>query len=123
MKLEYFAGAGAAVLLAGAAAYAQPNTGVTPNQPMPAPATPSGQVTDETGARATPPAPTYPSTGQPATPETAPTGAAPQTSAGQSASVQPRMVANDPIPDTAENRRKYGGPMSRAGQRSPAEGN
>jgi hypothetical protein len=27
------------------------------------------------------------------------------------------------VPDTAENRKKYGGPMSHAGKRTPAKGN
>jgi len=37
--------------------------------------------------------------------------------------VQPRMVANAPIPDTKENRAKFGQPMSNAGKRSDAKGN
>jgi UrcA family protein len=32
-------------------------------------------------------------------------------------------VENAPIPDTAANRARYGGPMSRAGQRTAAKGN
>jgi UrcA family protein len=32
-------------------------------------------------------------------------------------------VDNGPIPDTPENRARYGGPLSRAGQRTPARGN
>jgi UrcA family protein len=32
-------------------------------------------------------------------------------------------VDNGPIPDTPENRARYGGPASRAGQRTPARGN
>ena len=32
-------------------------------------------------------------------------------------------VTNGPVPDTAENRAKYGGPMSHAGKRTAAKGN
>ena len=32
-------------------------------------------------------------------------------------------VTNGPVPDTAENRAKYGQPMSRAGKRTAARGN
>ena len=40
-----------------------------------------------------------------------------------SASVTTTTVTNGPIADTPENRAKYGQPMSRAGQRTPARGN
>jgi len=33
------------------------------------------------------------------------------------------MVTNGPVPDTAENRAKYGAPLSRAGKRTAARGN
>ncbi|MDP3160910.1 MAG: hypothetical protein Q8N31_12900 [Reyranella sp.] len=42
---------------------------------------------------------------------------------GTSASVTTSTVTNGPVPDTAENRRKYGQPMSRAGKRTSARGN
>jgi hypothetical protein len=32
-------------------------------------------------------------------------------------------VASAPVPDTPENRAKYGGPMSRAGKRTAPKGN
>jgi hypothetical protein len=32
-------------------------------------------------------------------------------------------TTNGPVADTPENRRKYGGPMSHAGKRTPAKGN
>ncbi|MFZ5670108.1 MAG: fasciclin domain-containing protein [Pseudomonadota bacterium] len=35
----------------------------------------------------------------------------------------PRVVTNGPVPDTPENRARYGGPMSRAGQRTTPSGN
>jgi UrcA family protein len=39
------------------------------------------------------------------------------------ASYSVTTVDNGPIPDTPENRARYGGPMSRAGQRTSARGN
>ena len=45
------------------------------------------------------------------------------TDAAQSVSVTTSTVTNGPVPDTAENRAKYGKPMSRAGQRTAAKGN
>jgi len=45
------------------------------------------------------------------------------TSYGQGASVTVTTTTNGPVPDTAENRAKYGGPMSHAGRRSAAKGN
>jgi hypothetical protein len=53
------------------------------------------------------------------------TGAASATSAGMNASMggNVQLVTNGPVPDTAENRAKYGQPMSRAGKRTEAAGN
>ncbi|HEY2178354.1 MAG TPA: hypothetical protein VGH15_07215 [Caulobacteraceae bacterium] len=34
-----------------------------------------------------------------------------------------KLVSNGPVPDTAANRHKYGGPMSRAGRRTAPAGN
>jgi beta-galactosidase GanA len=45
------------------------------------------------------------------------------TSSGTAASFTTQMVTNGPVPDTAENRAKYGQPMSRAGKRTAARGN
>jgi hypothetical protein len=39
------------------------------------------------------------------------------------AMVTPSILTNGPIPDTAENRAKYGPPDSNAGKRSAAKGN
>jgi hypothetical protein len=33
------------------------------------------------------------------------------------------LTTNGPVPDTPENRRKYGGPMSRAGKHTAPRGN
>jgi hypothetical protein len=49
------------------------------------------------------------------------TTAAADTSA--SASFTSMTVTNGPVPDTAENRAKYGQPMSRAGKRTAVAGN
>lgn len=50
---------------------------------------------------------------------TAPTGAA----ANTSATFTNVLVTNGPIPDTPENRAKYGAPMSHAGKMTAAKGN
>ena len=55
---------------------------------------------------------------------TSTTDAAPAaTSSATAASVTTTMVSNGPVPDTAENRAKYGQPLSRAGKRTAARGN
>lgn len=53
------------------------------------------------------------------------TSAPAATSAGVNASMggNVQVVTNGPVPDTAENRAKYGQPMSRAGKRTEAAGN
>jgi hypothetical protein len=45
------------------------------------------------------------------------------TTYGQGASVTATTTTNGPIPDTPENRQKYGQPLSHAGKRSAAKGN
>ena len=45
------------------------------------------------------------------------------TSYASGASVTTSMTTNGPVPDTAENRTKYGMPMSNAGKRTAARGN
>ena len=45
------------------------------------------------------------------------------TTSGTDASVTTQMVSNGPVPDTAENRKKFGGPMSRAGRHTRPAGN
>lgn len=42
---------------------------------------------------------------------------------GQPASVTVETVANAPVPDTVENRERYGGPMSNGGRRTAPAGN
>jgi hypothetical protein len=135
MKIALFATATAAVALLGSAAYAQ-------DQNMPKAPTPGSVTGDWNGAHApsddkqyqekvvvpvgaTPsetasaPADTGVTT---STETTAATDAAAPASA-QVASVTTSTVTNGPVPDTAENRAKYGQPMSRAGKRTAAKGN
>ncbi|MFN3514163.1 MAG: hypothetical protein ACK41C_14035 [Phenylobacterium sp.] len=52
-------------------------------------------------------------------------GAADATSVGADASAvtTTRLITNGPIPDTAENRARYGQPMSRAGRMTEPAGN
>jgi hypothetical protein len=117
MKLTHLTIATAAVTLLGGAAYAQ-----QPQAPA-APAPGSAQYQDKTvgeaapaTADALPPAPTGSAT------QTAP--AAPAAGADVSATTFTNMtVTNGPVPDTAENRAKYGQPLSRAGKRTAARGN
>ena len=45
------------------------------------------------------------------------------TSNGQNASVTTSLVTNGPVPDTPENRAKYGQPESNAGKRTAAKAN
>ena len=96
-----FAGAAAAAALLGGAALAQP---APPAQPAPTTAQPGsgysappvGAVIDSTTSAST---------------------------TGTNASVTTQMVTNGPVPDTAENRKKYGGPMSHAGRHTKPAGN
>lgn len=55
----------------------------------------------------------------PATDATAPAA----TTAGANASFTTMTVTNGPVPDTPENRAKYGAPLSRAGKMTAARGN
>jgi len=137
MKIALFATATAAVALAGAAAYAQ--------DPAPKAPTPGSVTGDWNGAhsptddkqyteKVTVPLGSAPAsagiaappvdTGVAATASTDVTSPAPSaTDNAQAASVTTTTVTNGPVPDTAENRAKYGQPMSRAGKRTAARGN
>ena len=64
-------------------------------------------------------APTTPDTSAATTPS-APAAAE---SAGQPASATVSMTTNGPVPDTPENRKRFGGPNSNAGRRTAAKGN
>jgi UrcA family protein len=41
----------------------------------------------------------------------------------QASAIAPAQVASGPIPDTPQNRARYGGPRSHAGKRTAAQGN
>ena len=53
----------------------------------------------------------------------APSGAAAAPSYGAAASYTTQTVTNGPVPDTAANRARFGGPMSNAGKRTAPAGN
>lgn len=138
MKLTHLMTATAAIALMGGAAVAQ-----TKND-MPKGPTPGSVTGDWNGAHApsddkqyqekvvvpvgsasaaaAPPAqsaavnPPVPSTGDA-------TVAADASTTAPAATYTTTMVTNGPVPDTAENRAKYGQPLSRAGKRTAARGN
>ena len=143
MKLTHLATATAAVALLGGAAYAQ--------QPQPQKGPTPGSVTgDWNGAHApsddkqyqekvTVPVGAPPAATSEPLPEAAPADASASattsttasadvttpaaTSTSADASFTTMTVTNGPVPDTAENRAKYGQPLSRAGKRTAARGN
>lgn len=142
MKLTHLVTATAAVALLGGAAYAQTKNDV-PKGPTP------GSVTgDWNGAHApsddkqyqekvvvplgatppastdvAPPADTSSVTTSDASAATAATASADASVTTPPATMTTTMVTNGPVPDTAENRAKYGQPLSRAGKRTAARGN
>lgn len=153
MKLHYLlAGIAASALMAGAAQAqlgAGADAGATPNQSVPADpkdaqtGVPSVDATRPTGAdagrtnlpggtvdadedassttSATTSAPMPSDTGATVGTTSAPAA----TSAGVNASMggNVQLITNGPVPDTPENRAKYGDPMSRAGKRTAPAGN
>jgi len=72
--------------------------------------------------QASQPAPTTTTTATATTGQAVSTSASTVTDAS-GASVTTTLTTNGPVADTPENRRKYGGPMSHAGKRTPAKGN
>jgi len=110
--LRYALGLTAAVVLGGVAA-AQPAQPVdhpdTSMSPPPAASTPDPSM----------PAPTDTTTT--AAPPAAP--AATTAGADVAATAGTQVIASAPVPDTPENRAKYGGPMSHAGKHTQAKGN
>lgn len=137
MKLTHLLIAVSATALAGGAAFAQPSTTEAP-QPgsrtgdwngahaptdgsvvseRVQPSTTTTTVTTESSVDTTaaPPADTS---------VTSSTTAAPSAgSYATGASVTTTLVTNGPVPDTPENRAKYGQPLSRAGKVTAARGN
>jgi len=128
---------------------ADPNTGVTPNQSTPADATqsqtgtpsvdmtrpsggsmagrtnlPNGEVNTSTAGTGTSAGMTSSTAGASSSMSSG-MGASSATTYGTptGATVTTSTTTNGPVPDTAENRAKYGQPMSRAGKRTAAAGN
>jgi hypothetical protein len=113
----------------------------TPAERATAPGAPAGTIQDDVNNTTQPPTnpdgtvPTTTTTTvttQPAAPmesssASMPEAAMPAAAAGANvSSTEPanvQIVTNGPVPDTAENRAKYGGPQSHAGKRSAAKGN
>ena len=135
MKLTTLALASAAVALMGGPALAQTKTTPAPmhgtaagahapsddaqhksKAMVPGAAQPSATATTE--ALPTEPAPTISATSTIDAPAATTAGA--DVSAASFTNI---TVTNGPVPDTAENRAKYGQPMSRAGKRTAARGN
>lgn len=139
MKMIHLSIATAAVALLGGAAYAQqpqPPAGPTPGsvtgdwngahapsddkQYQEKVKVPLGSLPSDATTAAAPPS--EPPTVSATTTETPP--AAASVASNASATTFTNMtVTNGPVPDTAENRAKYGQPLSRAGKRTAAKGN
>lgn len=117
MKLIPLATATAAAALIGGAALAQ----TPPADSPPADRPPADAVTPtQTSPSQAEPTPADQTAGAPASTDvTAPSAGA----NAQAASFTSMTVTNGPVPDTPENRAKYGQPMSHAGKRTPARGN
>ncbi len=60
---------------------------------------------------------------RPTVADSAPAAGAPADQASTLKAVEITLVSNGPVPDTAANRRLYGGPTSNAGRRSAPRGN
>jgi hypothetical protein len=133
MKLIHLVTATAAVALLGGAANAQQPQ---PQGPTPgsvtgdarSPQVPIGETPPADTTAAAPPAtePAPPAEGSAATASATPSTdvtAAAATTTASNVSVTTMTVTNGPVPDTAENRAKYGAPLSRAGKMTAARGN
>ncbi len=139
MKLIHLTIATAAAALLGGAAYAQQPTAPTPGsvtgdwngahspsdekQYQEKVKVPLGSLPSDTAAAPLPPEPTVSAT---TTTEPAPAAPAATSAAADvstAATFTNMTVTNGPVPDTAENRAKYGAPLSRAGKRTAARGN
>ncbi|WP_293898045.1 hypothetical protein [Phenylobacterium sp.] len=150
MKLIHLTAAAAVAALMGGAAYAQPPQPVAPTSGSVtgdwngahAPSddkqyqekihVPLGVAADTSATvAAEPPAPMAPAPTASMTTTTttmAPSAPAAVTAGADVATTAPTTftnltVTNGPVADTAENRAKYGQPMSHAGKRTPAKGN
>lgn len=120
MKLSHLITATAAAALIGGAAMAQDQsmgaaTDTTVNPPMTGTVDSATTSTGADGSMTTDVTSSDPVTGT--------TTATSATSYATGASVTTSMTTNGPVPDTADNRAKYGQPMSRAGKMTKASGN
>jgi hypothetical protein len=113
MKLNHLLSAAAAFALVGGAAYAQEST---TSATMPAQGSASGQVNSDAHTGMT-------TSSSEADAAASVSTDASTTSMAGGATLTTTTVTNGPVPDTAENRARFGGPMSRAGQRTSAAGN
>jgi hypothetical protein len=139
MKLAYLATAATAFALAGGLAYAQQPAAPTPgsvtgdwNGPH-APSddkqyqekvtVPLGTPAAAAATEVAPPADVPADATVSATTTTEAPPAATDTAVNTSATFTNMTVTNGPVPDTRENRAKYGQPLSRAGKMTAARGN
>jgi hypothetical protein len=134
MKMKLLFSAVAACGLIAGASYAQSDTSAAPNDtsagaataPDNSPAGASGSMSGpSSGMSAQPGAATgaAPATGDVTAAPAAGTNAAAATEAGRNASVNVGPATMAPIPDTKENRARFGGPNSRAGRATRPKGN
>lgn len=121
MRCRYLIAASAAAVFLGGGAVAQ--TVDPPAEPVPAQEAAGPSVDKEVSAPAGAATPAQPATTPP--PAMAPPAASAQGTdvAASAPMVTPSLLSNSPIPDTAENRARYGQPISNAGKRSAAKGN
>jgi hypothetical protein len=129
MKFIHLATASAAIALLSGAAYAQTDATPDPDTaPVTQGATPSDTTAPPASDAATPPsdpdAATPPATAAAPPPVNSnPSAPAATQFAQQTASFSNLTVTNGPVPDTPENRAKFGGPDSRAGRMTQPTGN
>jgi hypothetical protein len=147
MKLNHLVTATAAVALLGGAAYAQqvqPQKGPTPGSvtgdwngahsppddkqyqekvQVPLGSTPPAEETAPPAEEAAPPADTSAAATTSSSTEVTTAAAPSAATTATNASFTNTTVTNGPVPDTKENRAKYGQPLSRAGRMTAARGN
>lgn len=140
MKLNHLFGAVAACGLLAGAAYAQSTSASPPTSDttsgaqgsMTSPSAPGASTGAPSDTGSTSGSSAAPATGEQAAPSSSATpsdtgstgvGATSATTYGQGASVTTTTMAMNPVPDTRENREKFGGPNSNAGRRTAPKGN
>lgn len=118
MKLSHLSAASAAIALLGGAAFAQTPAPPADHSQHHMPSTTTGVEASTTTPMPETQAPDGGSSTETDTPLAIST-----TVATSNVSVTLTTLTNGPVPDTAENRAKYGAPISNAGKRTPARGN